>query len=414
MRATTLLRKCLSIQHLIVGDFEFDDRGIVISVTPANRIPRCGECGSNARSVYDRRQRYWRHHDMAGMMTRVRYSIRRVRCPKCASVKTEQVPWADSGCNFTYAFEERVSFLAQQCSKTAVTKLMRIAWRTVSEIVIRTVSEYLDKGDDRIDGLRHIGADEISYRRHHKYVTTVVDHELGVVVWAKEGKNAATLRAFFEELGPERCKLIETVTIDMSKAFISVVKEMVPHAKMIFDRFHVQRILQDALDKTRRDEVRDATTKEQKTALKNTRNAIQKRECNRTPDDLETLEELRANNSHIFDAILLKDSFAAVLDKRQVNVARHNLEQWAINAEASGLVHFQRAAKTIRKHVDGILEYVRTRFSNGRTEGLNGKIRTITRRSFGFHSAAALISMIFLCCGGVEVTPAFSSPSGFH
>ena len=93
---------------------------------------------------------------------------------------------------------------------------------------------------------------------------------------------------------------------------------------------------------------------------------------------------------------------------------RFNLEQWAINAEASGLVHFQSAAKTIRKHVEGILEYVRTRFSNGRTEGLNGKIRTITRRSFGFHSAAALISMIFLCCGGVEVTPAFSHPSGFH
>ena len=94
-------------------------------------------------------------------------------------------------------------------------------------------------------------------------------------VWAKEGKNAATLQAFFEELGPERCGLIETVTIDMSEAFISVVKEMVPHAKMIFDRFHVQRVLHGALDKTRRDEVREAETKEQKAALKNTRNVIQ-------------------------------------------------------------------------------------------------------------------------------------------
>ena len=378
-------------------------------VSPTNTVPRCGECGSIARRVYDQRQRFWRHQDLAGMRVRLRYSIRRVRCPNCARIKTEQVPWADSSCNFTYAFEERTAFLAQQSSKTTVTKLMRIGWRTVGEIITRTVSEYLDKGDDRIDGLRHIGADELSYRRHHKYVTTVVNHELGVVVWAKEGKNAATLRAFFEELGPERCQLIETVTIDMSKAFISVVKEMVPHARLIFDRFHVQRILQDALDKTRRDEVRAAASKEEKAALKNTRNAIQKREFNRTDKDLETLEKLREDNSRIFDALLLKDSFAAVLDKRQVNVARANLEQWATNAEDSGLVHFQNAAKTIRNHIDGILEYVRTRFSNGRTEGLNGKIRTITRRSFGFHSAAALISMIFLCCGGVEVTPAFSA-----
>ncbi|MFT7664146.1 MAG: transposase, partial [Planctomycetota bacterium] len=200
MRVTTLLRKVLFIQHLIVRDFEFDDRGIVIGVAPTSGVPRCGECGSIARRIHDQRQRFWRHLDLAGMMTRVRYSIRRVHCPKCERVKTEQVSWADASCNFTYAFEERTAFLAQQCSKTAVTKLMRFAWRTVGEIETRTVSEFLDKGDDRIDGLRQIGADELSYRCHHKYVTTVVNHELGIVVWAKEGKNAATLRAFFEEL----------------------------------------------------------------------------------------------------------------------------------------------------------------------------------------------------------------------
>jgi transposase len=242
------------------------------------------------------------------MTVHLRYAIRRVHCLACRRVKTEQVPWADASCNFTHAFEERVAYLAQQSSRTAVSELLRVAWRTVGAIIGRVVHQRLDAGEDRLDGLRHIGIDELSYRRHHEYITVVVDHERGVVV------------------------------------------------------------------------------------------------C---------LEELAEANKLIYRGYLLKESFAAILDRRQINVARANLRQWITDATGSGLAHFVQVADTVEKHLDGILEYVRTRFSNGRTEGINGKIRTITRRSFGFHSAGALISMIFLCCGGVEVSPAFSTP-GFH
>ena len=348
------------------------------------------------------------------MTVRLRYSIRRVHCPACDGVKTEGVPWADPGCNFTHAFEERVAYLAQQSSKTAVSKLLRVAWRTVGGIIERVVSRHIDAGEDRLEGLRHIGIDELSYRRHHEYVTVVVDHERGVVVWSSRGKNAETLKALFEELGAKRSALIESVTIDMSKAYISAVQEMVPHADLIFDRFHVQRLVQTALDETRRDEVRAAVTKDEKKTLKKTRWSLLKSPWNLTDSDVQTLEELEESNRTIFRAHILKDSFAAILDRRQINVARDRLCQWISDARRSGLSHFERVATTIEKHIDGILEYVRSRFSNGRTEGLNGKIRTITRRSFGFHSATALISMIFLCCGGVHVTPAFSTPSRFH
>ena len=173
--------------------------------------------------------------------------------------------------------------------------------------------------------------------------------------------------------------------------------------------------MQDALDETRRDEVREAATKDEKKALKGTRWSLLKHPKNLTAENIETLEELEEANKAIFRGYLLKESFAAILDRRQVNVAAAYLDQWIVNAERSGLRHFEKAARTVEKHASGILEYVRTRFSNGRTEGLNGKIRTITRRAFGFHSAGALISLIFLSCGGVKVTPAFSSPpTGFH
>jgi transposase len=284
----------------------------------------------------------------------------------------------------------------------------------VGGIVSRVVARHLDAGGDRLGGLRHIGIDELSYRRHHEYITVVVDHERGVVVWASRGKNADTLRAFFDELGSERSAEIESVTIDMSQAYVSAVTDKVPHARLIFDRFHVQRLVQDALDNTRRDEVREAATKEEKSALKGTRWPLLMSPWNLSASHVETLDELEQTNRPIFRGYLLKESFAAILDRRQINVAGHRLRQWIVDAKRSGLSHFAKAARTIEKHAAGILEYVRTRFSNGRTEGLNGKIRTITRRAFGFHSASALISMIFLCCGGVHVTPAFSTPRGFH
>ncbi|MCP3996908.1 MAG: ISL3 family transposase [bacterium] len=414
MRASTLLRVLLAIQHLVVRGFHFDPAGLVVDVTPRHRSIRCGECGGKARRVKDRRVRRWRHLDLAGMMVHLRYAIRRVHCDACGTVKTEQVPWSAPGSNFTHAFEERTAYLAQQSSSTAVSKLLRVTWRTVGRIIRRVVQRGLDASGDRLDGLAHIGIDELSYRRHHEYVTVVVDHERGVVVWSSKGKNAETLQAFFEDLGPERCAAIESVTIDMSQAYISVVKDKIPHACLVFDRFHVQRLVQDALDETRRDEVRAAATKEDKKSLNSTRWSLLKSPWNLTDADHQTLEQLEDANRSIFCGYLLKESFAGILDRRQINVARCMLRQWIAGAKKSGLDHFARAARTIDRHQDGILEYVRTRFSNARTEGLNGKIRTITRRAFGFHSATALISMIFLCCGGVHVTPAFSAPEGFH
>ncbi len=349
------------------------------------------------------------------MTLHLRYRIRRVHCAGCGSVKTEKVPWAAHAGSFTYEFEERAAFLAQQCSKTAVAELLRTAWRTVGMIITRVVDRSRAGSDsDGLDGLRLIGVDELSYRRHHEYVTVVVDHERSRVVWASKGKSAATLKRFFADLGPERCSQLEAVTIDMSKAYIKAVTEVTPEAKLIFDRFHVQRLVHEALDETRRDEVRKAETKDEKAALKGTRWSLQKSAWNLTDADILTLEQLQEVNQPIFRAHMLKESLVTILDGRQINVARRRLVRWIKEAKRSGLTHFVRIAGTIEKYIDGILEYIRSRLSNGRTEGLNGKIRTITRRAFGFHSASALIAMIFLCCGGVHVTPAHATPSFTH
>jgi len=410
MRATSVLRILLALPNTIVVGFEFDDVGLIVDVRPTWRVARCSDCGSKC-AGYDERTRTWRHLDLAGIQCRVRYALRRVNCPGCG-VKVEEVPWAESGSGFTLPFEGHTAYLAQRTDKTTVVEQMRIAWPTVGKIIQRFMRR-AHKDTDRLDGLRFIGVDELSYRRHHEYVTVVVDHERGEIVWAAEGKSAATLKSFFERLGEARCAELEAVTIDLSGAYIKAVTEATPNAKIIFDRFHVQRLAHNAVDEVRREEVRKADTADKK-PLKKTRWALQKNPWNLTRLERDKLESLQRANQPIFRAYLLKESLIAILDRRQVHVASAKLDEWLAWARRSRLKPFVKLARTIAKHRDGILEYVRTRLNNGRTEGLNGKARTITRRAYGFHSASSLIAMLFLCCGGIQAHPAHIFPFLTH
>jgi len=412
MRATTLLNTVLGIKFAIVKGVEFTDTGLVCDVEPTTTIARCGGCFRPVSQVHDtRKARHWRHLDLAGMSLTLRYAPRRVNCTRCG-VTTELVPWAEPMSWFTHAFEQTVGYLAKEASKTVVSTMMRVAWSTVGAIVGRVVGRLLP--GDQLNGLTHIGVDELSYRKHHKYVTIVTDHVTGRVVWAREGKNADTLKAFFADLGSERSARLEAVTIDMSQAYISAVSESAKNATIIFDRFHVQRLVQDALDEVRRAEVRAVVEDPQgRRELKHTRFALLKNPWNLTAIEETKLTDLAKTNATLYRAYLMKESFAAILDRRQPHVVRSKLREWTSWALHSGLKPFAKVARTVEKHLDGIVAYVATGLSNARSEGTNGKIRTITRRSYGLHSAQALIALIRLCCSGLILKP-FQATLRFH
>lgn len=408
MRATTLLSKTLQLKKTRILGVTFDDEGLVLDVAPSTQIPRCSECFCKVRKVYDRREgRRWRHLDLGPMKLHLRYDLRRVDCPRCGVV-VELVPWAEKGSWFTYEFEDTVAYLLQSLNTTAAAETMRISWPTVGAITRRVVERVQD-GDD-LDGLTVIGIDELSYRRHHEYVTIVVDHLRHRVVWAHSGKNAATVKQFFDDLGPERAASIEVVTIDMSGAYIKAVTEAAPNARIVFDRFHVQRLAHDALDKVRREQVRMLQDPEAQRALKGTRFALHKNPWNLTLLEGQKVAEVERVNKPLYRAYLLKETLAAILDRSQINVARKKLGEWVQWATRSRLKPFTKLARTIKKHMEGILGYVQTRLSNGIVEGLNGKIRTITRRAYGFHSASSLIALIFLCCSGITLQPVRKRP----
>lgn len=403
MRVTTLLRKIVGVTQLYVKDFLWTiDEDLVVEVRPRWRKPRCGNCGRRAVG-YDRRPwRRWRHLACGQTPLWLGYAPRRVQCSRCG-IRTEEVPWAASGSRFTWAFEELVAYLAQITDQTKVTQLVGIAWSSVGSIVDRVVERQLD--GKRLDGLVSIGVDEFSYRKRHRYLTVVVDHARRRVVWAAEGRSAEVLGAFFEQLGPERCAAIEWVTMDMSGGYRKAVQEWLQNAKIVYDRFHVQRLASDALDEVRRSIVRDLGAAEAGREVKNSRFVLLKTYGNLSNKQRRKLSEIEQTNRRLYRAYLLKETLAKALDYRQPWRARKALEEWLAWASRSKLPPFLKVARTIRRHFDGILAYVRTRLTNGLVEGLNNKLRMVARRAFGFHSPEALISMIFLNCGGLELHP---------
>lgn len=408
MRITTVFRKLLGVDDLFVEDVVMNDGSVCVHVRPSWKAPRCGRC-KKRRPGYDRLAlRSWRHLSWGRTSMWLLYAPRRTECPDCG-VCTEFVPWAEGKSRFTADFEELVAYLAQITDKTAVTRLTGIAWRTVGAIVERVVSRRLDTS--RLENLRSIGVDEFSYRKRHRYLTIVVDHDRNRIVWAAEGKSADTLRAFFAELGDKRCAKIKNVTIDMAESYISAVRDRLPNAKIVFDRFHVQKLASEAVDEVRRSIVRELSGTEEAATVKKTRFVLLKNPWDLSPREKRKLHDVQRTNKRLYRAYLLKETLADSLDYRQPKRARDALEGWIAWASRSRLKPFVRVARTIRRHLDGVVAYVKTRLTNGLAEGLNNKARMITRRAFGFHSAPALIAMLYLNCGGILLDPPLPGPT---
>ena len=302
----------------------------------------------------------------------------------------------------TRDFKDTVAWLAQQMAFTPITRLLRVGWRTVGAIVERVSAERLD--DARLEGLVCIGVDEISYRRHHRYLTTVADHASGAIVWCSPGRNSATLQAFFAELGDRR-ESIRAVSIDMSGEYQRAIRAAVPDAEICFDPFHVVRLAARAVDRVRRDEwnAHERSHTPHGRWIKSTRWSLLKAPEHQTIRQLATLAEVQRENHRLYRAFLLREELRLLYHLPDPALAPAHLDAWLAWATRSRLKPFVRLARTFKAHRDGILAAIRLGLSNGRLEGLNSKIRLISHRAFGFHSAEPLIALVYLCCSGVTV-----------
>ncbi|WP_179670126.1 ISL3 family transposase [Nocardioides thalensis] len=422
MRNASVWRALLGVENTVVEDVEYDEEAevFVAHVRPRRSgHGRCGSCGSRA-SWYDRGEgrRRWRGLDMGMVPVFLEAGAPRVNCP-IHGPTVRQVPWARHGAGHTHTFDQQVAWLATQCSKTAITQLMRIAWRTVGAIVARIWADTA-AGIDAFAGLRRIGIDEISYKRHHKYLTVVVDHDTGRLVWASPGRERATVHAFFdalEESGEGRCAQITHVTADGAEWIADVVGKRCPNAVRCADPFHVVGWATDALDAVRRDawnEARRAGNRRNRgwadgrrvtvatgnaRALKHARFALWKNPENLTDRQRVKLEWIAKTDPRLYRAYLLKEGLRTVF-KLQPDEAADALDRWVAWARRSRIESSVRLQSRIVYYRTEILASIEHGLSNGLIESVNTKIRLITRMAFGFKSSDALIALAMLNLGG--------------
>jgi transposase len=403
VRVTTAFNRLLRLPGASVIDVGFGAEGVIVTVTLRRRRRVCSHCGQTGPGleIHDRRTKRWRHLDLGSSRCVIECELRRLRCADCG-VHLEAVPWARPGACHTRDFEDVVAWLAQQMAKTPIAGLLRIAWDTVGQIVERVVAERLD--ERRLNGLVAIGVDEISYRRHHRYLTSVVDHRTGAIVWCSPGRNSETLRGFFDLLG-ERRHTIKAVSIDMSGGYEKAIRESIPQAEVAFDPFHVIHLAQRAVDQVRRDEWNAQERSHTPTGkwIKGTRWSLLKAPAKQSAQQLELLAEVQQANRSLYRAFLLKEELRLLYQLERPALAPAHLDAWLAWASRSKLEPFVKLAQTIRLHRHGILAAIRLRLTNGRLEGLNSRIRLISHRSFGFHSSAPLIALVYLSCSGITI-----------
>ena len=408
MRSNSVFARLLGFEKCVIEGVELDGRGaLIISARPVARDAlRCGICRRRCPG-YDQGygEREWRALDFAATPVVIRSRAIRVRCPE-HGVVVRAVPWARHDARHTLGFEDLTAWAATELSGSATARLLRVSWRTVGRIVERVVADREAAGEDPLEGLRRIGIDEISIRTGQRYIVVVVDHATGRLVWAQEGRDAATVEAFFAALGPERTKQLTHVSVDMGGWLHRALRRRLAKRTLVcVDPFHVVQLASKALDEVRRAVWNDARRRGDKAEarwLKGARFALWKRPDRLTARQAVKLAEIAELNQPLYLAYLLKEQLRQVVHEHHLPTARLLLDAWLDDAEQSGLEPFQTTAATIRQHRAQILLAISERVTNARTEAVNTTLRLIVRRAYGFHSADAMIALVKLKLSGQQ------------
>jgi transposase len=410
----------LGVENTVIEDVEFDEgAGIVVAHVRPRRPAkgRCGACGRRG-SWYDRGEgrRRWRGLDLGTVRVFLEADSPRVACPVHGPT-VRQVPWARHSAGHTYAFDDQVAWLATQCSKSAITQLMRIAWRTVGSIITR-VCDDIDARVDRLAGLRRIGIDEISYRKGHKYLTVVVDHDTGRLVWARPGRDSATLGTFFDELGPQRSAQLTHISADTASWIALTVTQRAQQAILCADPFHIVAWATQCLDDVRREVWNQARRKPggmqawgshaglrynisrgDARKIQRSRYALWKNPEDLTANQQAKLDWIAATSPKLYRAYLLKEGLRYAF-KVKGEEGKHALDRWLSWASRSRIETFVILARKVRRHLTAIHASLEESMSNALVESVNTKIRLLTRVAFGFHGPEPLIALAMLNLGG--------------
>ena len=403
MRLRSVWKMLLGVERAVIEDVRVELEAVVVSVRPCSREKhRCGVCRRRCpREDSGEGRRRWRALDLGTTLAFLEADAPRVFC-KQHRVVVAAVPWARHKSRFTVAFEDQCCWLAVNTSKKAVAQLMRVAWRTVGSICERVAAEAPSQRD-LFAGLKRIGIDDFSYRKGHRYLTVVVDHDTGQLVWAAAGRDRKTVEKFLDMLGEERCGQLELVSCDMAESIATAVSDRCPDAIRCVDPFHVIKLATDALDEIRREVLNQARREGHKDAakeLKGARFTLWKNPSKLSDGQKLKLSQIQQTNKPLYRAYLISQQLREIY-RVPYPQAVALLDAWLAWARRCRLAPFVKLAKTITNQRPGIEAAIQHGLSNARIEQVNTQLRLITRRAYGFRTPEALIALAMLSLGGL-------------
>jgi transposase len=359
----------------------------------------CSGCGKET-PVYDSEERTWRHLDFFQHKAYLHARQPRTDCPDCGAL-TVNVPWARPKSDFTLLFEALILVLSRQMPVLSIAKLIgehdTRLWR-----ILKT---YVDKARSEADfsGTTEIGVDETSCRKGHHYITLFVDSQVPKVLFATDGKDKETVSRFRTDLiehqgDPEN---IKNFCSDLSPAFISGVAENFPNANLTFDKFHIVKIINEAMDEVRRSDTKANPW------LKGSRYIWLKNPGNLSAKQRDRLDSMKGLLSKTSRAYAIKLSFQGLFEQPDIDTAQVYLKKWYWWASHSRLEPMTKAAKTIKRHWGGILNWFNSRVNNGILEGINSLIQAAKAKARGYRTTRNLITMCYIIAGKLDFSATY-------
>jgi transposase len=362
---------------------EFGGGRVTFHVVQDDSACRCAACGSADVVHRGEVPRAFRSLPIGRKPTFLALRIPRLECRRCGVVRQVRVGFADARRSYTRAFERYVLELGRRMTIRDVARLLGVGWDMVKEIVKRDLSRRFAR--PKLKHLVNIAIDEFAVSKGHRYMTTVLDLDSGAVVFVGDGKAGDASRPFWKRLRPSGAE-IKAVAMDMSAAYRKAVRENLPRAAIVFDRFHISKLFNDKLSDLRRGLHRELADGLSKRVLKGVRWLLLKDPANldEEKDEKRRLEEALALNKPLAAAYYMKEDLRRFWEQPGKAFATRFLDGWLRRAWASGIKTLQDMARTLALYRGGLLAYYDAWITSAQLEGTNNKIKTLKRRAYGF------------------------------
>jgi transposase len=367
--------------NIIQREDTYGKLGTKLHLEPQKRLFVCSCCGSKNVTTKGSTVRTVKTTPVGSKPVFLAIHVPRLHCHDCTAIRLMDTKIVDPYKSYTRQLESFIILLSEKMCIKAISSLLNINWGIVKDIIKSKLTKDYAKPDLR--NITKISIDEISIKKGHNYLTVVIDAITGTPLYVGDGKKAEALEGFWKLLGKRRAKRIVAVAIDLGKAYISAVKKNLPHATIVYDHFHVIKIVNTALDDLRKKVCRDAS-KDDKKFYKGLKYVLLRNEEDLKGSSKERLEKLTIMNTPLSQAYILKEDIRQIWMKKNRSRARTSLNSWLKTCRATGEEILISLADTIECHKDGILDWYKHKINSGRIEGINNKIKLLKRMAFGF------------------------------